>query len=318
MGSAGIEDRWCYVSAVDGAVHGPLAGRHDAVLRKADVLVNVTGSTKLRDSHRRVPIRIYLETDPVAPQIQAAQGHTPTLEALAMHSHRFTFGENLGASDCLVPLPSLAYAPTRQPVVTDWWSRSGSEARARGTYTTVMNWHQEGSEITWQGELYGWSKDAQLLRFIELPRLTQASFELALSSYTPDDQALLERHGWRVVEARGVSYDIDRYRHYISTSMGEFTVAKDQNVRLRSGWFSDRSACYLAAGRPVITQDTGFGSVIPTGRGLFAFNTMPEILEAVSAIASDYDGHSRAAREIAREHFAAERVVGSMLQRAGA
>ena len=107
------------------------------------------------------------------------------------------------------------------------------------------------------------------------------------------------------------------YRDYIQRSRGEFTVARDQYVRPRTGWFSDRSACYLAAGRPVITQDTGFGKFIPTGRGLFAFTTMDDVLAAVDAIESDYDGHCRAAREIAEEYFGAERVVGSLMSRAG-
>jgi hypothetical protein len=128
---------------------------------------------------------------------------------------------------------------------------------------------------------------------------------------------LLASHGWRTADATSISRDIWPYRDYILASRGEFTVAKDQNVRLRSGWFSDRSACYLAAGRPVVTQETGFSAHLPTGRGLLAFQTMDEILAAFEAIASDYPGHCRAAREIAAECFAAERVVGSLMERAG-
>jgi hypothetical protein len=114
-----------------------------------------------------------------------------------------------------------------------------------------------------------------------------------------------------------ISRSIDRYRDYIQHSRGEFTVARDQYVRPCTGWFSDRSACYLAAGRPVITQETGFSKFLPTGKGLFAFRTMDDILAAVDAIESDYSGNCRAAREIAAEYFAAEKVVGSLMERAG-
>ena len=125
------------------------------------------------------------------------------------------------------------------------------------------------------------------------------------------------RNGWRNVNPVDISRDLQRYRQYIRRARGEFTVAKDQNIRLRSGWFSDRSACYLAAGRPVINQDTAFGAALPTGRGLFSFRAMDDILAAVDAIEADYAGHCCAAKEIAREYFAAEKVIGSLMERAG-
>jgi len=130
-------------------------------------------------------------------------------------------------------------------------------------------------------------------------------------------QKLLNDHGWRWTDSIEISAKVDRYRNYIMNSRGEFTVAKDQNIRLRSGWFSDRSACYLAAGRPVITQETGFSNCLPTKRGLFAFENMEDILKAVDAIESDYRGHSQAAREIAREYFGAEKVLSRLMREAG-
>jgi len=128
---------------------------------------------------------------------------------------------------------------------------------------------------------------------------------------------LLEQHGWRVREAQPLSLNIDLYRQYIAGSRGEFTVAKDQNIRLRTGWFSDRAATYLAAGRPVINQDTGFGNVMPVGEGLFAFSTLDGIVGAVEAIESDYERHSRAASEIAREYFDSGKVLAHLLERVG-
>jgi hypothetical protein len=165
--------------------------------------------------------------------------------------------------------------------------------------------------------VYHWSKHYEFLKFLDLPRRTGQAFELALSSFENSDRAMLEGHGWRVRPAAVLSDDIDCYRRYIVDSRGEFTVAKDQNVRLRSGWFSDRSATYLAAGRPVITQETGFSNVLPTGRGLFAFSTLEDAVLAVDQIKTDYPAHAHAAREVAEEYFAAERVLGRLLERVG-
>jgi hypothetical protein len=141
--------------------------------------------------------------------------------------------------------------------------------------------------------------------------------ELALARCDPESAQVLRSSGWRLIDALALSRDISPYREYILGSAGEFTVAKDQNIRLRSGWFSDRSACYLAAGRPVITQETGFSNILPTGQGLFGFRTMEDVLAAVDTIESNYESNCRAAREIAAEYFAAEKVVGSLLARAG-
>ena len=138
-----------------------------------------------------------------------------------------------------------------------------------------------------------------------------------MGSYTDDDRKMLEEHGWRVLPAKDISDDLDAYRDYVRQSRGEFTVAKDQNIRLRSGWFSERSAQYLAAGRPVITQETGFSSALPTGRGLFAFSTMDEILAAVDAVNSNYELHCRAAAEIAREYFNYDVVLKQLLTDVG-
>ncbi len=158
-------------------------------------------------------------------------------------------------------------------------------------------------------------KDREFLKFLDLPKRIGAVIELALGgdSNTPELRQLLQSNCWRVIDANPLTTDPWTYRDYVRASRGEFTVAKDQNVRLKSGWFSERSACYLAAGRPVITQDTGFGTVLPTGAGLFAFNTMDEALAAFDAVQSDYARHSRAALEIAAEYFRAETVLKRLL-----
>jgi hypothetical protein len=318
---AGFADRWAYRAASrDGHVYGPAAPKLASLLARADALLNVTGATLLRDEHRRVPVRAYLETDPVLAQLEVAQGNRSTIDALASHTHHFTFGENLGSAECWVPVERFQYRPTRQPVVIDWWSSKDTPAAGGANplrLTTVTTWRQTAKDIQWQGQTLRWSKHEQFLKFIDLPRRSGHPCELALTEADADTLALLTENGWRLRDAIPLTMDILPYRDYLRGSGAEFTVAKEQYVAPRTGWFSDRSASYLAAGRPVITQDTGFGRVLPTGRGLFAFRTVEDILGAIDAIATDYDTHARAAREIAAEYFAAEIVLARLLAEAG-
>src|SRR5215470_16585243 len=183
-------------------------------------------------------------------------------------------------------------------------------------YNTITTWSNKGRQVVYEGETYYWTKDREFMNVIDLPRRRDVPFEMA-TEVGEDVQRLLGDNGWRQIGAVPISEDIGRYRAYIQQSRGEFTVARDQYVRPRTGWFSDRSACYLAAARPVITQETGFNKFLPTGKGLFGFSGMDEILAAIDEIESDYEGNCRAAREIADEYFAAEKVVGSLMERAG-
>jgi hypothetical protein len=319
MAWCGLPDRWAYRCTATGTTFGLPEAHVSRVFEQADALVNLTGATVLRDQHLRVPVRIYLETDPVLPQVEVAQARRFTLDLLAAHTHHFTYGENLGAPDCGVPVGRFEYHPTRQPIVQDWWSSEASPPAPPedGRFTTIASWKQSGKDLEWNGQTYTWSKHVEFLKFIELPRRTEQTLELALACGDGEAIQLLTSGGWRVIDALSLSKDIGPYRAYIAGSRGEFTVAKDQNVRLRSGWFSDRSACYLAAGKPVITQDTGFGNILPTGQGLFAFRTMEDVLGALDAIRVDYEHHSRLAREIASEYFAADKVLGSLLEQTG-
>jgi len=326
----GFADHWAY-RAVDGRVYGLSADELDGLLARADALVNVTGATVLREEHRRVPVRIYLETDPVLPQIEVAKGNPFYLDMLGAHTHHFTYGENIGQPDCGVPVTArFPYRPTRPPVVLEWWSEP---AVAPGpAFTTVASWRQAGKDVEWRGETYTWSKHHEFLKIIDLPRRTPQPLELALAirgqpgpsdGWVPRDQEdaeavrLLTAHGWRVTNAMPLSREIAPYRDYIRGSRGELTVAKDQNVRLRSGWFSDRSACYLAAGRPVITQDTAFGKLVPTGAGLFAFRGLEDALAALDAVNADYAAHAAAARETAAGYFRAETVLAKLVEDCG-
>jgi hypothetical protein len=321
--AAGLAERWAYVNAARaGETWGMEASALAHELSRADILINLSGATVLADAHLGVPVRVYLETDPVTPQIEIANGKQFTIDLLAAHTHHFTFGERLGSPGCDVPVGRFSYRPTRQPVVLDWWSPpAGPEPVKRPLrFTTVASWEQPHKDIEWAGETYTWSKSAEFLKLLELPRHLPGDLVLELALALEDEAtiALLERHGWRVVAALPLSREPHAYRSYIQGSAGEFTVAKDQNVRLRSGWFSDRTATYLAAGRPAVVQDTGFDAALPTGEGLFSFRSQEDAAVALQTVASDYERQSRAALELAEAHFRAEDVLQRLLDGVGA
>ena len=284
--------------------------------RDAALIVNLHGGTVPLPEHAAHERLIYLETDPVQLQIELLDGVADSIDFLAPHSALFSFGENLGRPDCRLPVADgFRFIPTRQPVVLDFWDRHGR--RPGDAFRTIGNWRQRWRDVRLDGERYTWSKHVEFEKFLDLPARSGQALELALASCDEDDRRLLAAHGWRVVDAMSVSLDIDRYRRYIATARGEWTAAKEQNVRLRTGWFSDRSATFLAAGRPVITQDTGFGSVLPTGEGLFAVADADEAANAIARVNADLPRACRAARDVARECFDSDRVLGRLLEDAG-
>jgi GT2 family glycosyltransferase len=312
-----LGDKWAYHAPYPESRYFGLSERQLRELyRSASIILNLHGSHLATEELTATNRLVYLETDPVEVEIDLFHNRQETLDYLSPHCAFFTYGENLGNADCLVPAPAqFRFLPTRQPVVLDFWdSQPSTDAKV---FTTIGNWQQPWRQVKFKGEIYRWSKHFEFAKFIDLPRRASQPFELALSSYEPKDQALLESKGWRVRHALDFSQDLNSYRDYIANSRGEFTVAKDQNIRLRSGWFSDRAATYLAAGRPVITQETGFSNILPTGKGLFAFSTMDEILVAVESINGNYERQRRAASTIAREYFSHEVVLGRMLNDLG-
>jgi hypothetical protein len=311
----GFADRWAFRGSYPGGrCYGMTEEQILRLYREADAFLNVTGAQEIREEHLACRRRIYVESDPFAAQVGVAQGDAATIAALAAHDTHFSFGENLGAPDCGVAIERFRWLPTRQPVVMDLWANVLE--RPGDAYTTITTWHNKGKTIDYRGDRYYWTKDREFKKFLDLPQRRGAAFELA-TMVDADVLELLHGHGWRQEDSAAISRDVDRYREYIQQSRGEFTVARDQYVRPNTGWFSDRSVCYLAAGRPVITQETGFSKYLPTGKGLFGFRTMEDILAAVDAIESDYAGNCRAARDIAAEYFAAEKVIGSLMERAG-
>ena len=310
----GFGDRWAFRGKYPGGkCYGLSESQIEQLYREADAFLNVTGAQELRDEHLAIKRRIYDESDPFALQVKVAKGDGGAIKMLAAHDALFSFGENLGAKDCSVPLEKFRWLPTRQPVALELWN---GQPLGGDSFTTITTWQNKGKNIEWQNQTWYWTKDREFEKFLDVPKRRSVKFELA-ATVNDDVKSLLNSHGWRQISSIEISRDTERYCAYIRQSRGEFTVARDQYVRANTGWFSDRSACYLAAGRPVITQDTGFSKFFPVGKGLFAFRTMDDILRAVDAIESDYAGNCRAARDIAAEYFTAEKVIGSLMERAG-
>jgi hypothetical protein len=311
----GLGDRWAYRDMIHDRCYGLERGRLDQLYREADALINVCGATRLREEHMACPIRIYVQTDPVVDQILVAENNARTIETLAAHTHHFTYGENLGQPDCPIPMEKFDWRPTRPPVVLGFWEPDFNLAASH--FTTVGTWENMKKDVRFEGETYYWSKHVNFLRLVDLPRLTPQPLELALEIVdAPTREFLLER-GWQLADAYEKSRDTDTYLQQIYASRGELTVAKDLYARTRCGWFSDRSVCYLAAGKPVVTQETGFSKLVPTGRGLFSFETAEGAAAALEEINRDYAHHCRAAREVATGSFDSDKVLGELCREAG-
>lgn len=314
----GFEDRWIFrppgredecVGARD------LPGLFD-LYREADVVFNLCGANRVRPEHAIIRKLVMLQTDPVQPQIHNVQGYQNSIDYHARHHHLFTYAENIGKPSCMIPDDGFEWITTRPPVITDWWTPDAFSYRD-GRLTTIANWNpRHDGDTVWNGQVFRWDKSVEFEKLLGLPSRSSLPLELSLSRIGDRKKELFEQNGWIITDAKELS-DAARYRDYIKASMGEFTASKQLVVLTRSGWFSDRSASYLASGRPVITQDTGFGDVIPTGKGVFAYSNEDEAVEAIEAVRRDYATHCAAARAIAKEYFEAETVLGQVARRLG-
>jgi hypothetical protein len=280
----------------------------------ADLLINISGMLREPELRDHIPRRVYLDLDPAFNQWwHAAEGIDVGLDG---HTHYVTVGNCIGHSACDVPTCERRWITTLQPIVLSEWPASRGDAAA--PWTTVGNWRGYGS-IHYKGRHFGQKAHSQR-RFMALPRRTGERFLLALAIHPAetDDLASLRANGWGLVEPVTVSATPDDYRAFIHASKGEFGIAKSGYAVSRSGWFSDRSACYLASGRPVLAQDTGFSQVVPTGCGLLAFSTEDEAVAAIEAFSRDYERHAKAARELAEACFDSKRVLNRLLDEVSA
>lgn len=315
MTDIGLGERWAFrlprTETVVGAVDWQgLQGLY----RDAIAAINLCGAQDLTERHLGIPNRIYMQTDPVGMQIKVAQGDPVSIEILDKHHWYFTYGGRLGKPDCRVPY-RYPWIPTVPPVCMEFWEHVNGPPQG-AKLSTVLNWKHTGKDVTWNGEIWRWSKDLEFRRFIDLPSRSPLPLELCLGGASDSERDEIASHGWSI--KRSTDYmEPAAYRDYIQGSLGEFSAAKELVVVSRSGWVSDRTVCYLAAGRPAVVQDTGLGGLLPTGEGLFTFSTSDEALDAIDRIAGDYPRQSAAAKEIAHEHFAAERVVGDVMRAVG-
>jgi hypothetical protein len=316
MAKIGLADRWVYWDEPTDTYHGlGKSALHD-LYRTAGSIWNLCGASQPTDAHRQGDAKlVYVETDPVYEQFRAAKGDAAVRAMLDAHDVLFTYGENLGQPDCPVPLSGYMWHATRPPVVVDLWEAPLPDSG--GAYSTIATWENKGKDVEFGGETYRWSKHLNFIEYLPIAKRCGLEFEVAIQPPGEKEAALLRDNGWRTVDPLAASCDLDVYRRFVQASRGEFTVAKDIYVRPRSGWSSDRSVCYLAAGRPVVTQETAVSKFIPTGEGMLTFSTPDEAVEAVQAVEADYERHAQAALRVAREHYAAERVLADMTRIVG-
>jgi hypothetical protein len=299
----GLGEAWSFVN-YDGAYHGATRERVVEYARTADLFINLSGGAWFwRDEYARIPRKIFIDSDPAFTQLAIAKNDEWYVKFFRGFDRLFTFGSNIGTPVSPVPTGEFSWEKTWQPVVTSLWRTDAPPARDR--YTTVMSWKIESFTDV------GGNKDVEFLRFLDLPAVTGPRFELAVNG--PD--TFLRQHGWATLPAMHVSRTPEGYRDFIQSSRGEFGVAKHTYVTTRSGWFSDRTECYLAAGRPAIVQDTCWTRHLPSGEGLLAFSNPEEAAAAIAAVDADYPRHARRAAEIAQEHFEAAAVLSSLLDR---
>jgi hypothetical protein len=319
FGRLGLGAQWAYHDAHTASWLGPAATRAPEACASADVVLNVSGVNPLRPWWAAAPVRVFIDTDPAFTQIRHLHDER-ALDRAREHTAFFTFGENVGSSrrvgstigeapaDC--PSDGLPWQPTHQPIVLDAWPIT--RGPANGAFTTVMQW--DSYQVREHGgRTYG-MKSLSFESYVDLPARVDARLEIALGSPTAPRAELIDR-GWAVRDPLEVTRDPWTYQAYIQRSKGEFSVAKHGYVVSRSGWFSERSACYLASGRPVVVQDTGFSNWLPTGSGILAFETPDGAVAAIEAVTADYARHCRAARDIAETYFDSDAVLTELLDR---
>ncbi len=279
-------------------------------------MVNLCGASKPREEHIANRNFIYVETDPGVFQVNLERRDPTAMLEASAHRLFFTYATNIGQPDCVIPTAGLKWHTTRPPVTLDQW-HPGVGSDNPPAFTTVGTWRNKGKDVAIGGDTYYWSKHVNFEAVLEVAARAGQAIELAtdLDSGPDYDRAIAGGFTFRPVVP--MSMDIDGYRDYVSASRGEFTVSKDLYVRTRSGWFSDRTVCYLAAGRPVITQFTGFEKYIPCGMGLLGFDDADSAVEAIRTVNSDYPRHARAAREIAAEYFDALKLLDQIAETAG-
>lgn len=307
----GFGGRWGFLDPASGEYLGMSRDQCRGLLREADAVFNLCIATKPREEHQSCRRLVYLETDPGPFQVNLARGDAVAIETARRHHDFFTYAYNIGAPDCLLPTGPVKWHRTRPPVLLDIWHESVGPAEP-ALFTTVGTWTNKGNDLEIDGETYRWSKHVNFRQVLDVAQRSGQGIELATDLDSGPDYERALAGGFKIRPVVPMSLDLEGYRTYVSSSRGEFTVSKDSYVRTRSGWFSDRTATYLAAGRPVVTQFTGFEKYLPTGVGLLGFGDAAEAVDAIQKINADYRRHARAARELAQAYFDAVKLLDEM------
>jgi hypothetical protein len=304
----GLDGRWIYRAGQRSA--GMTSADFLDVCAHADLLiVRAVPLAVWREEYMRPKRRIFIDVDPGFIQIDLVNGHAQLTATADRCEHLFTIGQRIGSADCSVPLAGRKWMKTLSPIALSLWPFAANGHATH--FTTVMQW-RGFREATFKGVLYG-QKNKEFPKFIDLPRHTEQKFQMALTGASPEN---LTAHGWEVVPGWVASQTTQSYQQFIQDSRAEFSVAKHGYVLMRGGWFSDRSVCYLASGRPVLVEDTGLDDWLPLGKGIVTFKEISDAAEGIESINADYEGHRYAARKIAEEIFATERVLPPLLETA--
>ena len=284
------------------------------LVERADLVVNISGHLRSEPLLERARLKVFVDLDPGFTQVWHARGDPDV--GVAGHDHHYTVGANVGLPGCPIPTGGIDWRPVMPPVVLDLWPVVAG--RAGGSFTTVARWRNPYGPLEWDGVSYG-LKHHELRRVIELPGLVESPLEIALDIHAGDsaDLEALRSHGWRVSDPREVVPDPRSFRRYVQASAAEFSVAQGIYTDTRSGWFSDRTATYLASGKPALVQDTGLGDGLASGEGMLRFRTLAEAVDGVERIVADYDAHAQAARALAERHLDSDRVLGELLADVG-
>ncbi len=308
----GLEEDYVLIGGAGESLIGMPRLRLLEQVGQSAVFFNIMGYLRDEEILGRASKRIFLDIDPGFAQFWNELGlHCP----FAGYDSFVTIGLNIGRPDCAIPTCGLDWIATPQPVVLEWWPWSHVPGQS---FTTIASWRGAYGPLDFHGETYG-LRVHQFRQFVNLPGLTGRPFELALAIDPAEtrDLALLSNNGWTLVDPRMVAGDVLAYRSFIDRSLAEFSVAKDIYVRTRSGWISDRSLCYLASGKPVLAQETGFSRLYPTGEGLIPFSSLDEAVAGVEEISRHPDKHRRAARALAEDFFDSDKVLTRLLLKLG-
>jgi hypothetical protein len=307
----GLRARWCYYSEIEDRYYGSTQEELNDVMRRADLLLCVSGVTPLRGDRPRPRRTAVIDTDPVFTQLRMID-NPDFLSYYRSFDSVATFGRLIGSSDCRLPTHGIKWIPTNQPVALRHWPVLPTKSRA---FTTIGKWEHAGARhVEFDGRRFLSSKSVALMEMLDLPRRTKWDMTVAMKGMPDETQGRFTSHGWKIADAEAGSVDCATFQHFIQDSAGEFTVVKQIYSGLPSGWFSDRGACYLASGRPVVYQNSGFDRWLPCGEGVFSFDSIDQAAWALDSIDRDYVRHSLAARNIAERFFDSRLVLGELLQ----